>query len=194
MKVLNLNEFGEDRFVQILTRLALTSLDANKGWFPILIKNYKSYKEWFFVVDFEDKFVAFSTIQEYESECFRLLTRCYLEPEFRRPILPKADKLQSPGTHMINAQISFLNNSFKSIFVSLEHIRRRNTIVRMANKMEFSTARPWRVAEGMYLTCPNMLTYKCWQNICYSGSKPPLKHISYEEWLSLYDKRDVLNK
>lgn len=189
MRVILLSEFGKNNFVDLLSNLSETSTDKNKDWFPALLKDYElpKYLEWFFVID-DDRFVAFSTIQNFNCGTYRLLTRCYIDKKYRRLSLPKVDTYASPGTYMIQEQLKFLNYNYNSIFISLEHIRRRRTIINMSKKMTLNTGVDWEVANGMFLTCNNRESEKCWQNICYSKSRPQLDSITYNEWTTRYGK------
>jgi hypothetical protein len=191
MKIVRLNEFGKERFENILSTLATTSTDRNKNWFPALLKDYKSskYLEWFFSIDTESNEVAaFSTIQDFGQNTYRMLTRCYIFEKYRRSMLPKLDTYNSPGTFLIQDQLKFLNYTYHSIFISLEHIRRKRTIANMSKKMSLNTSLEWQVADGMFLTCGNRDSMNCWQNICYSKNQPDLDKITYNEWTTKYGK------
>lgn len=181
MQVITLNEFGESNFVNVLDNLSVTSTDRNKDWFPALLKRYRNYKEWYFVVN-DAGLVAFSTIQPFYTGCYRVLTRCYIVPEYRRLVLPKNDTVLSPASLMILAQLSDLKN-FNTAFISLEHINRSRTIKNMATKMKNTTNLEWHVLPGMMKTCDNVESQSCWQNICYTGDVPDLPTITYESWM-----------
>lgn len=181
MKVIKLHEFGEERFIHVLYELSTTSSDRNKDWFPVLLKNYQKYKEWYFVVTNDNKLVAFSTIQEFYHKCYRVLTRCYVFPDYRRPVLLKDDTNKSPASLMIVHQLNDITN-FDTAFISLENISRSRAIYRMANKMHNTTGLEWNVVPGMMQTCSNNNSKSCWQNICYTGVIPTLPIIDYAEW------------
>jgi hypothetical protein len=188
MKCVNLNTFKHENFEKVLNTLITNSSDRNKDWFPNLLKNYKSskYLEWFFVLDNLDNVLSFSTIQDFNSNTYRLLTRCYISPEHRRTTLPKFDTYQSLGSLMIKEQLKFLGTNYESIFISLEYINRKRAIINLSKKMSFTTNLEWEVGDGMFLTCENKNSEKCWQNICYSKKCPALEKISYEEWIKRY--------
>lgn len=189
MVVVNLKEFGSPRFAALLRELAVYSADKNRHWFPELVLTYESYLDWFFVMD-GDELVGFSTIQKYGASCFRLLTRCYVFPKFRRPVLPKNDHFLSPGSLMVTSQLQWLQH-FETVFISLEHIRRKNSIFHMARKMENNTGLKWTVLDGMFLTCGDKKNPSCWQNICYSGKAPDLERITYVEWKNIYERNSM---
>jgi hypothetical protein len=117
-----------------------------------------------------------------------MLTRCYVYEKYRRPTLPKLDTYNSPGTFLIQDQLKFLNYTYDSIFISLEHIRRKRTIANMSKKISLNTNLEWQVADGMFLTCSNRDSMNCWQNICYSKNQPNLDKITYNEWTTKYGK------
>jgi hypothetical protein len=190
MKVIRLKEFGQQRFEETLVTLCQTSTDRNKNWFPTLLKDYQlpKYLEWFFAIDPNGNVSAFSTIQDFGQKNFRLLTRCYVYENHRRPILPKIDTYHSPATFLIQDQLNFLNHDYESIFISLEHIRRRRTILNMSRKMALATGLDWSVGAGMFQTCNNKNSMNCWQNICYSKQCPNLDSITHDEWNSRYGK------
>lgn len=184
MKVITLNEFGENNFIKILDDLIKSNHDRNNSWFPNLKKNFKTkYVEWFFLID-KEELVAFSAIQKFGPSCFRVLTRCFIFEKYRRPVLPKKDKFISPATHMILKQIEYLNQ-YDTLFISLEYISRKNAIINMANKMSLCTKKEWLIGDGMFKTC-NDDSKQCWQNICYTGKHPDFQRISYNEWKRRY--------
>lgn len=187
MKVITLPEFGELRFIELLTTLAETSQDKNRSWFPALLKNFPTYNEWFFVVDDQNEFIAFSTIQTFYEGCYRLLTRCYIMEQYRRTTLPKYDTYMSPASFMVQAQLAWLGQ-YTTIFVSLEDIRRSRTIINMAQKMSINTNTEWYVSAMMHQTCGDVASKQCWQNICYAGELPTLPSITKEEWINRYGK------
>lgn len=181
MEVIKLRDFGESNFVNVLTKLADTSQDRNKDWFPALLKKYKMYNDWYFVVN-DSELVAFSTIQEFYTGCFRMLTRCYITPKYRRPVLPKNDTVISPASMMILMQLPDIVG-YDTAFISLENISRSRTIINMSTKMKNTTRLDWQVLPGMMQTCVNIESQSCWQNVCYTGIKPTLPTIPKELWI-----------
>lgn len=190
MKSIKLNDFGHQNFENLLRVLIETSTDRNKDWFPTLLTSYNSekYLEWFFMIDELNEVASFSTIQNFCNKTYRLLTRCYISPKYRRPILPKFDTFNSLGSMMIKEQLKFIGSDYESIFISLEYINRKRAIVNLSKKMTYTTNIEWKVADGMFLTCENKNSEKCWQNICYSNKCPSLERISYEEWQNRYGR------
>jgi hypothetical protein len=196
MKVITLNEFGEDAFVLLLENLADNCKDKNKDWFPVLLTNYKKYIEWFFAIDENEEFAAFSTIQKFYDGCYRVLTRSYVVDKhrrsnllaYRKPVTTTENHHLSPPSYMIQSQLKYLDNKFDTIFISFEDIKKSRVTVNMSRKLEVNTGLDWTVGGGMYLTCPNPASKNCWQNVCYSGVEPNLKKISKEEWIESYGK------
>jgi hypothetical protein len=196
MKVITLQEFGEEKFISLLEYLAINCKDRNKDWFPVLLNNYKKYTEWFFAIDDNNEFAAFSTIQKFYEGCYRVLTRSYVVDKhrrsnllaYRKPVTQLDNHHLSPPSYMILSQLKYLNNNFDTIFISFENINKSRVTVNMSRKLEVNTGLTWTVGEGMYLTCPNPLTQSCWQNICYSGIEPTLDKIHKEEWINRYGK------
>lgn len=195
MKVITLSEFGEGRFVNLLTDLSLNCKDKNKDWFPVLLKNYKKYAEWFFAMDDNGEFAAFSTIQKFYNGCYRVLTRSYVVDKhrrnnllaYRKPVTQLDNHHLSPPSYMIQAQLKYLTQ-YDSIFITFEGIHRSKITINMSRKLEVNTGLEWTVGEGMFLTCPDPASSKCWQNLCYSGKEPQLAKISKEEWINKYGK------
>ena len=56
----------------------------------------------------------------------------------------------------------------------------------MADRYKIFTGLEWKVPEGMHQTCEADCA-QCWQNITYTGVKPNLKSISYDEWKQRYE-------
>lgn len=196
MKVITLNEFGEDAFISLLQNLAVNCTDKNKYWFPVLLNNYKKYIEWFFAIDEDGEFAAFSTIQKFYDGCYRVLTRSYVVDKhrrsnllaYRKPVISTENHHLSPPSYMIQTQLKYLANEFDTIFISFEDVRKSRVTVNMSRKLEINTGLIWTVGEGMYLTCPDHSSKNCWQNVCYSGVEPNLQKISKEEWIESYGK------
>jgi len=196
MQVITLDEFGEDRFIRLLTELTTSVKDKNRDWFPILLKNYKKYAEWFFAIDDNNEFAAFSTIQEFYTGCYRVLTRHYVVDKhrrsnllaYRKPVTQFENHHLSPASYIIQRQLEYLNGNFNTIFISFEHINRSRVTVNMSRKLEVNTGLKWLVGDSMYLTCADHTSQSCWQNICYSGNEPILDKISRQEWIKRYGK------
>ena len=189
--VIKLKEFGEDRFVSILQNLKETNLDRNRSWWEPLLRQYfdtRRYLEWFFVIEESGELQGFSTIQQFYPKAFRVLTRCFIYPQYRRPVLPKYDTFMSPASYMINSQLMYLQDEYETAFISLEGIKRNRTIINMAKKMEINTGLQWSVGEYMYQTCANSESSSCWQNICYTGKEPSLAKMSRDDWIEKYGK------
>lgn len=192
MKVLRLKEFGDSRFRLLMEELEKNNNDRNSGWWSPLLKQYNNkdrYLDWFFVLDGE-KLAGFSTIQPFYKGCFRVLTRCFVFPEYRRFTLPEYDEYMSPGSYMVKEQLKYLEGNYDTVFISLEKLSRQRTIINMSNKMKINTQLDWYVADGMFLTCNAPQSQSCWQNVCYSGQPPLLQRITKAEWKERYGMRN----
>lgn len=186
MRVITLDEFGNEQFVQVLTNLRDTSGDRNSRWFPVLLENYRKYRQWYFLMD-GDTLAAFATIQEYYNRCYRMLTRTYIYPDYRRPTLPKNDNFLSPSMRLVQRQLIDVSD-YQTLFVSIENIRRRSALKHFSNKMIQATSLNWNVHPHMLKTC-DADDIDCWQNVCYTGAMPRLNSISINEWNRRYGKQ-----
>ena len=107
MEVITLQQFGEQRFLdelKIFEQQNYTGDVRNRDWFSRIPEIYKTrFIEWFFLVD-NNILTAFATIQEFYPGCFRLLTRTYYNPEYRRSHLYYDKVAKTPAMHLIEAQ------------------------------------------------------------------------------------------
>lgn len=188
-KIITLNQYGEDKFLNELNRLKKEAYifdSKNSDWFDNLPKTYKDAKflEWFFLYD-EDRPVAFATIQKYYEGCYRICTRTYIYREYRRFTHPKNDMIFSPSQHLALAQIEYLK-TWNSIFVSMQSLKRRKTIERFKTKIEYRTGMKWIVPDGMYQTAEPAWDPDCFQNIVYNGKEPKLNKMTIEDYRNLH--------
>jgi len=104
--------------------------------------------------------VAYSCMQEYGKDV-RLVTRCYIEPEYR------TKNLQQQGTYvfkMIEEQIDFVKaKQYNNAFISTEYTR-HGVIKRHSRIAKEKYNLNCEVLEGKYKTC-NGNELNCHQNI-----------------------------
>lgn len=185
MQVLTLNEFGENRFLNILKELEELNYGGdrrNSSWFAHLPKIYKTrFKEWFFLLDNEE-LVAFATIQEFYLGCYRLLTRTYIFPKYRRFTLPNNDTAKSPSMYLIQKQLEYVYG-YKTVFISMQDLKRRKSLIRYQQKLGDT----WKLHPNMLQTCGNSNDVNCWQNIIYCGEEIALPSKTINEWKQNYD-------
>jgi len=187
MKVLTLSEFGEEKFLSTLEDLdvAEKNLESrNSDWFSHLKKIYnRRFNEWFFLVD-NNQVAAFATVQEYYPGCYRLLTRTYIFPEYRRFRLPNNDKYISPSMYLLPVQLDYLRK-YDTVMISMQDAKRRKSIERLATKFNNNFNHTWSIHPRMVKTCDNVSSQDCWQSIIYMGEPPLLDNISINEWKKL---------
>jgi hypothetical protein len=186
-KVITLKEYGLDRFWSELKRIREENKlydKRNIEWFDILPDTFMNYPEWFFLFD-DDKPVAFSTIQKYYDGCYRVLTRTYIYRDYRRFTNPKTDTFLSPTMRILPYQLDYIKG-YKTAFVSMQTLSRRQAIKYFSVKMNYRTSLDWNLADNMMLTCADDYGKDCWQNIIYNGEKPNLPEITIEEWKHRY--------
>lgn len=183
MKVVTLNDFGEDRFLLELKKLDEQNFigdQRNSDWFTHIAKVYKTkFKEWFFLID-NNELAAFATIQEFYPECYRLLTRTYIYPKYRRFRLPDNDSFQSPSLYIFSEQSKYIKN-YKTLFVSMQDLKRRKSLERYKQKL----GNEWLLHPDMVQTCQTPGDLNCWQNVIYKGEQLKLPSISIDEWKKL---------
>ena len=185
MKVISLNEFGKENFLdelKILNEKNFIGDKRNHSWFNMLLKKYhQKFGEWFFLVD-NDELVAFATIQEYYPKCFRLLTRTYIYPKYRRQLLPKYDEVSSPSTYLFLSQIQHIG-SYKTIFISMQDLKRRQALYRYSQKL----GNGWELHPDMIQTCSSNNS-NCWQSVIYKGAELKLPKMTIDEWKFKWQK------
>lgn len=179
MEVITLQQFGEQRFLTALKMFEQQNYagDArNRDWFTRIPEIYKTrFTEWFFLVDNQD-LIAFATIQEFYPGCFRLLTRTYYNPRYRRSHLHYDKNAKTPAMHLVEAQENYLTN-YKTVFISMQDLKRRPALERVRKKL----GDKWQLHPNMVRTC-NEDNSNCWQSIIYLGESIQLPSISITNW------------
>ena len=180
MKVVTLQEFGEENFLSKLKYfegLNFAGDKRNRDWFKRLPEIYKTrFPEWFFLLD-DNELVAFSTIQEFGSKCFRVLTRTYYNPKYRRKHSAYERTQKTPAMWMLDTQLEYLSD-YDTIFISMQDIHRRKMLQQLQTKL----GADWILHPNMVQTCKEPQDKNCWQNIIYKGNTPNLPSITIEEW------------
>jgi len=185
-QVVTLDELGEDRFLFELKRLKYLNRKEdkrNRGWFDQIPKTYKDekYLNWFFLLDNKDEIWSFSTIQRYYEGCYRLLTRTYVFPEYRRYILTNEyDKRRSQ--YLLEYQLDYIGN-YETIFISMQGLKFRKVLNKFKDKDMVGI--DWKLHENMVQTCDDIKSKDCWQNVIYDGEKPKLNSITLNHWKKL---------
>lgn len=188
-KIITLEDYGKDNFLKELDRLKNESYvydKKNADWFenlPITFEDDK-FLDWFFLYD-ENRPVAFSTIQQYYRGCYRICTRTYIYRNYRRFTHPKNDIVFSPSQHLALAQMKYLK-TWESVFVSMQGLKRRNSIRRFKTKIEYRSGLNWNVPDGMFQTCEPACDADCYQNIVYNGMRPKLNEMDIETYRILH--------
>ena len=133
----------------------------------------------------EGNLAAFATIQPYYHRCYRMLTRLYISREHRRFVQTKKDEWMTPSMRLLNKQIQFIDERYRTMFVSLQDVRRRPAAIRYKDKLEWLTCDKWTLHPDMVQTCGNPKNKQCWQNVIYNGESPKLDIMSIAEWKRL---------
>jgi len=179
LEVITLQQFGEQRFLdelKIFEQQNYTGDVRNRDWFSRIPEIYKTrFIEWFFLVD-NNILTAFATIQEFYPGCFRLLTRTYYNPEYRRSHLYYDKVAKTPAMHLIEAQEKYLSN-YKTVFISMQDLKRRPALDRVRRKL----GENWKMYPNMIQTC-NEDNANCWQSAIYLGEPIELPSISISDW------------
>lgn len=195
MKVITLEEYGEKEFLSELKRIKEMNYagdQRNIDWFDRIPEIYKTrFPNWWFLMDRNDKLVMFATVQEFYQGCWRLLTRSYILPEYRRPILPDRDTMKSPSMYIIQEQMNYLQNVDLSLFgnevntyfISMQDLKRRKSLDRYRKKLGPN----WKLLPTMMQTCKECDDLNCWQNIIYTGEVPRNNTMSLEEWREKFE-------
>lgn len=179
MQVVTLENFGEKRFLDNLDYFKSLNFPAdarNRDWFDRLPEIYKTrFVEWFFLVE-EGNLIAFATIQEFYPGCYRLLTRTYYNPKYRRSHLHYDTNEKTPAIYLIEAQLEYLTK-FDTVFISMQDLKRRPALKRLIQKLPTG----WQCHPEMVRTC-NENSANCWQSVIYFGKNLELPSISIGEW------------
>jgi len=180
MKVLRLKEFGEERFLQELANFSQQNFPGdkrNRDWFNRLPEIYKTrFIDWFFLID-NTELVAFSTIQEFNPKCYRVLTRTYYNPKYRRKHSAYERTQKTPAMWMLEEQLDYLKN-YDTLFISMQDLNRRRMLEQLRKKL----GNEWTMHPQMIQTCNEIHDVNCWQNVIYKGNPPNLPSITIDKW------------
>lgn len=186
-KVITLDEYGVLNFAKLLDQIKKQDnlFDRkNRNWFDVLPKTFLNYPDWFFLMD-GDQLVAFSTVQEYYSGCYRVLTRTYVTRPYRRFVNPTFDQLKSPTMFILPHQLNMLDG-YDTVFISMQGLQRREAIQGYSNKLQLQMNQTWKLCDGMVQTCDNLSSKDCWQNVIFYGKPPKLNLMSIERYNELW--------
>jgi hypothetical protein len=202
MEVITLDQFGETRFLQ-----ELKDFDSqqhvgdrrNKDWFSRIPEIYKTrFKEWFFLMD-GNRLVAFSTIQEFKPLCYRLWTRTYYHPDYRRNHLRYEQETKTPAMYLLDKQVEYVKK-YETLFISMQGISRRPALIKVMKKIndnwqvnpnlvqtfdDITDKNCWQLHPNMVQTCNEITDKNCWQNVIFIGKSPSLPSITIDAWHSL---------
>lgn len=185
MKVITLNEFGEERFLEALNYFSQQNFPGdkrNRSWFDRLPEIYKTrFPEWFFLVNEDDELVAFSTIQEYYPKCYRVLTRTYYNPKYRRRHSAYERTEKTPAMWMLEKQLEYLAG-YNTLFISMQDFHRRKMIEQLRKKL----GPEWKLHPEMVQTCKEVDDKNCWQNVIFTGQDITLPTITIDNWKQMY--------
>jgi hypothetical protein len=180
-------------FREALAEIAVSN-DRNKSNYANLLDTYTTYDS--FSVLFEDeRFVAFSGVQSFNfpGAVCRLLSRTYYAPHFRMKGLGDRSRISYARHTLMRHQLNVARRRSKLFAViSVEMLRRRPYLQRMAQDLTGNGFGDWYLPEGMFLTCPAPYSKCCWQNIAVlnlmaADDKLDLPSISAAQWSSLDD-------
>lgn len=184
MKVINLEKFGEERFLQELEAFKKKEFigdHRNADWFDRIPQIYKTrFEEWFFLVDNDNNLIAFATIQKFYDGCYRLLTRTYYNPNYRRKHLLYEKNVKTPAMYILDEQLRFIKN-YKTLFISMQDLKRRPALEKVKDKI----GNGWKMHPNMIQTCNEINDKNCWQNVIFIGEDLQLPSISISEWNKL---------
>lgn len=184
MKIITLENFTEERFLRELENFKnnkCISDQRNADWFDRIPQIYKSrFEEWFFLVDEDDSLVAFATIQKFYDKCYRLLTRTYYNPLYRRKHILYEKNVKTPAMYILDAQLEFLQD-YDTLFISMQDLKRRPALKKVKDKI----GNGWKLHPKMIQTCNEIDSKNCWQNVIFIGQELKLPSISISEWHKL---------
>lgn len=192
-KVITLEEFGEDRFLDLLSDLRISNHlfnSRNADWFKYIPLEYNDskYLEWFFLMD-NNNFVAFSTIQEYKPMTYRCMTRTYVDRKYRSLFSVRDPKAITVTGHFLPAQLDFLGG-WKTAFLTRQDPKRRRSFERTRGRAEYWTQKKWDYHPRLIKTFDDPDNPEAWQNVIYNGEEPDLSNMEIERYYELFpDKR-----
>lgn len=194
MKIVTLDEY-KDEFLDHCKKFYKLN-DRNKEWFnpsnPSSIPNsYAKYPLWTFLLNDNNDLISLSCVQthHFPKNCARFLTRTFYNPKFRRKHLKYEKEEKTPAMYMLEAQLEKIKCEHR--FISVEFIRRRNSLVELAKKLNDKYNSSWVVLNDLYHTYPDSDDPHSWQPVCVlqTKSKFPLRHIPQSEWESIYGRK-----
>ena len=188
-KVITLDEFGEDRFLTLLSDLKVTNHPAdsrNMDWFEFIPQQYKDpkYLEWFFLMD-GNNFVAFSTIQEYKPMTYRCMTRTYVNRRYRSLFSVRDPKAITVTGHFLPIQLEFLGD-WQTAFLTRQDPARRRSFERTRGRAEYWTGKKWIYHDKLIKTFDNEQSPDAWQNVIYNGEEPDLPQMTVERYYEIF--------
>lgn len=188
-KVITLDQFGEDRFLSLLKDLKKLNHPAdsrNADWFEYIPQQYndQKYLDWFFLMD-GDKFVAFSTIQEYKPMTYRCMTRTYVNREYRSLFSIRDPKAITVTGHFLPIQLEFLGG-YKTAFLTRQDPKRRRSFERTLGRAEYWTQKKWIYHPNLIKTFDDPNDPNAWQNVIYTGEAPDLHQITIERYYEVF--------
>ena len=196
MKILHLDSY-EDRFLDYSKKF-FKDKGKKAEWFDpslshSLVNRYRQYPHWSFLVDDNEELIAFSCIQThfYPMYCARVLTRTFYHPQYRRHTLNYETDTKTPAMYMLEDQTNWIkeNLTIDHLFFSVEHLRRKSSLIKLANKLNHKYNTHWTVLDDLYQTY-HVDEKTSWQIICVNSTNLKdfrLKHITVDEWKEKYD-------
>jgi len=186
MQILHLKEY-EKNFFNYCKQFY--NGNRKKDWFDpnlpySIVNRYKQYPHWTFLVNNDKNLVAFSSIQThfFPENCVRVLTRTFYHPTYRRKTLDYETKRTTPAMLMLEDQLKWISDNLvvDHLFFSVEYLRRKSSLMKLAQKLNNKYNMDWKVLDKLYQTYPNNFDKNSWQVVCaHSNSMElfPLKSM-----------------
>lgn len=196
MKILHLPQY-EDRFLNYCNEFKSGNRKTdwfNKNLSHSIINRYKKYPHWSFLVNDAHNLIAFSCVQThfFPDNCARVLTRTFYHPNHRRKSLRYESDTKTPAMYMLEDQITWIekNLSVDHLFFSVEYINRKQSLIKLAQKLNNIYNSKWKVLDDLYQTYPSD-DKNSWQSVCVLNATEknfPLKSITIDNWKNKYEQ------
>lgn len=185
MRAERLSTTNHDLFESKIKELMLTSKDKNRDWWPHLLDSWNfMFGAWYIVFDKEDNLIAFSAVQPFENNQWRLMSRMWNGVRKQGLVRGLIENEISPAMLMLELQLKEFGN--EKCFISMEYLNRRKFIEQLAKKMNKLFNVNWKLNEGMQKTCNDLESFSCWQNTI-SNHPIELPSISVEQYKQYFE-------
>lgn len=186
MRVERLTPKNYKLFEDKLRWLKINSKDKNHDWWGELVDEWDTmFDAWYVVFDKDDNLIAFSAVESFENNQWRLMTRMW--NGVRKEGLVRGLILDEVSPAMLMLEMQLKDFKGERTFISMEYINRRKFLDLLADKINKMFGGNWSLNDGMQQTRPNFDRFSSWQNTI-SEHDIELNTISVDSYLNYFEK------